>query len=146
MKHIQWFPGHMTKAMRMMEENVPLVDGVLCILDARAPAATFNKNLKKLTKTHSPYPALYNTIRNIFPKHGNHFLRVIQGLLSKQLNKHYSSQTTEQAIQTRKYATVRTVFLLWNGSSRINQLPCLIIQRLTLFILHFFPQITNQVL
>ena len=48
MKHIQWFPGHMTKAMRMMEENVPLVDGVLCILDARAPAATFNKNLKKL--------------------------------------------------------------------------------------------------
>ena len=38
----------MTKAMRMMEENVPLIDGVLFVLDARAPAATFNKNLKKL--------------------------------------------------------------------------------------------------
>ncbi len=48
MQHIQWFPGHMTKAMRMMEENVPLIDGVLFVLDARAPAATFNKNLKKL--------------------------------------------------------------------------------------------------
>lgn len=48
MKHIQWFPGHMTKAMRMMEESVRLVDGVLFVLDARAPAATFNKNLKKL--------------------------------------------------------------------------------------------------
>ncbi len=48
MKHIQWFPGHMTKAMRMMEECVPLVDGVMVVLDARAPAATFNKKLKKL--------------------------------------------------------------------------------------------------
>lgn len=48
MKHIQWFPGHMTKAMRMMEESVKLCDGVLVVLDARAPAATFNKNLKKL--------------------------------------------------------------------------------------------------
>lgn len=28
MKHIQWFPGHMTKAMRMMEDSVKLCDGV----------------------------------------------------------------------------------------------------------------------
>lgn len=48
MKHIQWFPGHMTKAMRMMEESVALVDGVLAVLDARAPVATRNKNLNKL--------------------------------------------------------------------------------------------------
>ena len=38
MKHIQWFPGHMTKAMRMMEEQVKLVDGVLFILDGSPPA------------------------------------------------------------------------------------------------------------
>ena len=56
MKHIQWFPGHMTKAMRMMEECVPLVDGVMVVLDARAPAATFNKKLKKL---FGAKPALY---------------------------------------------------------------------------------------
>ncbi len=48
MKHIQWFPGHMTKAMRMMEESVKLVDGVLVVLDARAPIATRNKNLNKI--------------------------------------------------------------------------------------------------
>lgn len=48
MKHIQWFPGHMTKAMRMMEESAALVDGVLVVLDARAPVATRNKNLNKL--------------------------------------------------------------------------------------------------
>ena len=56
MKHIQWFPGHMTKAMRMMEECVPLVDGVMVVLDARAPAATFNKKLNKL---FGAKPALY---------------------------------------------------------------------------------------
>lgn len=56
MKHIQWFPGHMTKAMRMMEESVKLVDGVLVVLDARAPAATINRNLAALCGTK---PVLY---------------------------------------------------------------------------------------
>ena len=50
MKFIQWFPGHMTKAMRMMEECAPLVDGAMLVLDARAPAATFNKKLKKTVR------------------------------------------------------------------------------------------------
>ncbi|MBQ9729609.1 MAG: ribosome biogenesis GTPase YlqF [Clostridia bacterium] len=48
MKNIQWFPGHMTRAMRDMEERKDLCDGVICVLDARAPVATYNKNLKKI--------------------------------------------------------------------------------------------------
>ena len=48
MKHLQWFPGHMTAAMRMMEENVKLVDGVLLVLDARAPRASLNPKLDKM--------------------------------------------------------------------------------------------------
>ena len=48
MKRIQWFPGHMTKAMRDMEAKRDLCDGVICVLDARAPIATVNKNLKKI--------------------------------------------------------------------------------------------------
>ena len=48
MKNIQWFPGHMTRAMRDMEAKKDLCDGVICVLDARAPAATYNKNLKKI--------------------------------------------------------------------------------------------------
>ena len=48
MKNIQWFPGHMTKAMRNMEEKRDLCDGVICVLDARAPIATVNKNFKKI--------------------------------------------------------------------------------------------------
>lgn len=48
MKLLQWFPGHMAKAMRMMEENVALCDGIIYVLDARCPAASFNPRLKKL--------------------------------------------------------------------------------------------------
>ena len=48
MKKIQWFPGHMTRAMRDMEEKKNLCDGIICVLDARAPIATINKNFKKI--------------------------------------------------------------------------------------------------
>lgn len=56
MKTIQWFPGHMTKAMRMMEQHLSLVDGVVFVLDTRCPAASFNQKLKKLANNK---PVLY---------------------------------------------------------------------------------------
>lgn len=45
---IQWFPGHMTKAIRMMEENVKIVDAIGYVLDARAPASCFNPSFNKI--------------------------------------------------------------------------------------------------
>jgi len=48
MKILQWFPGHMTKAMRMMEDSVKLCDGIIYVLDARCPASSFNPKLKKI--------------------------------------------------------------------------------------------------
>lgn len=45
---IQWFPGHMTKALRMMEENIKIVDAVGYVLDARAPLACFNPSFEKI--------------------------------------------------------------------------------------------------
>lgn len=45
MRTIQWYPGHMTKAMRMMQQLVPLADGLIYVLDARCPAASFNQKL-----------------------------------------------------------------------------------------------------
>lgn len=41
--HIHWFPGHMTKAIRMMREEIKLVDSVIYVLDARAPLACVNE-------------------------------------------------------------------------------------------------------
>ncbi len=46
--NIQWFPGHMTKAQRMIEENVKLVDAVCEILDARIPRASHNPDIDRL--------------------------------------------------------------------------------------------------
>jgi len=46
--NIQWFPGHMTKAQRMIEENIKLVDAVCEILDARIPSASRNPDIDRL--------------------------------------------------------------------------------------------------
>lgn len=48
MKHIQWFPGHMTKSMRMIQESAKLIDGVIYVSDARAPFSCINKKLSEL--------------------------------------------------------------------------------------------------
>ena len=48
MRTIQWFPGHMTRAMRMMGESAALCDGAVMVLDARCPASSFNVKLKKV--------------------------------------------------------------------------------------------------
>lgn len=47
---IQWYPGHMTKARRMMEENIKLIDLVIEIIDARAPLSTRNPDIDTLAK------------------------------------------------------------------------------------------------
>ena len=49
-KQVQWYPGHMAKAVRMLEENLSLVDAALFVLDARAPLSSYNPRLKELTK------------------------------------------------------------------------------------------------
>lgn len=46
--NIQWYPGHMTKAKRMMEENIKLVDVVVEMIDARVPLSSRNPELIKI--------------------------------------------------------------------------------------------------
>lgn len=46
--NIQWYPGHMTKTRRMMEESLKLVDGVCEILDSRIPASSRNPDLDEI--------------------------------------------------------------------------------------------------
>ena len=46
--NIQWFPGHMTKAQRMIEDNLKLVDAVCELLDARIPGASRNPDIDRL--------------------------------------------------------------------------------------------------
>ena len=51
--HFQWYPGHMTKAKRMMQENIKLIDLVIEIVDARAPLASRNPDIDELGRNKS---------------------------------------------------------------------------------------------
>lgn len=46
--HFQWYPGHMTKAKRMMQENIKLIDIVVELLDARVPRSSKNPDIDQL--------------------------------------------------------------------------------------------------
>ena len=46
----QWYPGHMTKAKRMMQENIKLIDLVIELVDARAPLSSKNPDIDELGK------------------------------------------------------------------------------------------------
>ncbi|GBU10440.1 ribosome biogenesis GTPase A [Erysipelotrichaceae bacterium] len=48
MKQIQWFPGHMTKALKEIRQNLKLVDVVLELRDARAPISSHNPKLQEI--------------------------------------------------------------------------------------------------
>ena len=47
---IQWFPGHMAKTRRQIEEDLKLVDVVIELLDARIPISSQNPEIAKITK------------------------------------------------------------------------------------------------
>lgn len=48
--HFQWYPGHMTKAKRMMQENIKLIDLVIELVDARIPISSRNPDIDELGK------------------------------------------------------------------------------------------------
>lgn len=48
--NIQWYPGHMTKAKRMMQEDIKLIDIVIELVDARAPKSSKNPDIDTLAK------------------------------------------------------------------------------------------------
>ena len=53
---INWFPGHMAKSLRLIEDNIGLADVIIYVLDARAPIACLNPELDRLAGNK---PVLY---------------------------------------------------------------------------------------
>jgi len=49
----QWYPGHMTKAKRMMQENIKLIDLVIELVDARIPLSSRNPDIDELAANKS---------------------------------------------------------------------------------------------
>ena len=53
MANYQWYPGHMTKAKRMMQEDIKLIDLVIELVDARVPLSSRNPDIDELGKNKS---------------------------------------------------------------------------------------------
>ncbi len=51
--HVQWYPGHMTKAKRMMESDIKLIDVVIELVDARIPLSSKNPDIDGLARNKS---------------------------------------------------------------------------------------------
>ena len=50
---INWFPGHMAKTIKQIEEDLKLVDVIIELLDARIPIASQNPDIKKIIEKSS---------------------------------------------------------------------------------------------
>ena len=64
---INWFPGHMAKARREVEENLKKVDVVIEILDARIPHSSHNPMMDEITR-HKPRVVVLNKVDMADPK------------------------------------------------------------------------------
>lgn len=59
--NIQWYPGHMTKAKRMMQENIKLIDVVIELVDARVPISSQNPEIRNLAH-QKPRIVVFNKV------------------------------------------------------------------------------------
>ena len=50
MAQIHWFPGHMNKALKEVEDKIKIIDVVIELLDARAPISSINPQLENIIK------------------------------------------------------------------------------------------------
>lgn len=51
--NVQWYPGHMTKAKRQMQEDLKLIDLIIELVDARVPMSSRNPDIDKLGQNKS---------------------------------------------------------------------------------------------
>ena len=65
--NIQWYPGHMTKARRMITENLKLIDAVCEIVDARIPDSSRNPDLDEITQG-KPRLIIFNRVDQADPE------------------------------------------------------------------------------
>ena len=51
--NVQWYPGHMTKAKRQMQEDIKLIDLIIELVDASVPLSSRNPDIDELGKNKS---------------------------------------------------------------------------------------------
>jgi ribosome biogenesis GTPase A len=73
----QWYPGHMTKARRMMEENIKLIDLVIEVVDARIPLSSRNPDIDTLAANKARM-LLLNKVDLASDKYNDEWVRYYQ--------------------------------------------------------------------
>ena len=68
MANYQWYPGHMTKAKRMMQEDIKLIDLVIELVDARVPLSSRNPDIDELGKNKSRLIILNKSDLDTWPR------------------------------------------------------------------------------
>lgn len=74
--NIQWFPGHMAKARRMVTENAKLVDAICEVIDARVPISSRNPEVTQLTQD-KPRLVVLNRTDLADPDKTNKWMRIL---------------------------------------------------------------------
>lgn len=85
--HFQWYPGHMTKAKRAMQEDIKLIDVVIELVDARIPFSSKNPDINSLAQNKSRI-LLLNKSDMADPAVMKHWIRYYeqQGYLAMAIN------------------------------------------------------------
>lgn len=75
----QWYPGHMTKARRAMQEDIKLIDLIIELVDARCPQSSRNPDIDEMGKNKARLILLNNPICPIRLQTapGRHILKVL---------------------------------------------------------------------
>lgn len=76
---IQWFPGHMSKALKMMENEIKVVDAVIYVLDSRAPYSCVNPKFASIIKD-KPIIYAFNKIDMADPTKVNDWIKYFESL------------------------------------------------------------------
>ena len=75
--HFQWYPGHMTKAKRAMQEDIKLIDVIIELVDARIPRSSKNPEIDSLAQGKSRILLLNKSDMRMRQRlrHGFHIMR-----------------------------------------------------------------------
>lgn len=101
--NIQWYPGHMTKARRMISDQLKLVDAACEIVDARIPMSSRNPDIDELL-AHKPRLLILNRTDQADPKGTkqwvSYFKRLGMGVLETDAKKGKGTAEFPTAIRT----------------------------------------------
>lgn len=103
---IQWYPGHMRKAVRIMEETLNAHDIVIEVIDARLPKASENPMVRELRK-HRPCLKVLTKSDLADPAVTAHWVRYFETHRTEKSKQHPNGNVAALAVSTEKRAEIR---------------------------------------